>query len=171
MGLSDAKVLDMQAGLESGIGAILAALAGVNMVSGVGMLNFESSFSIEKLIIDNDICGMAKRLLEGVTMRDQPMAIDLIKSYFNKPELLSHSSTLRWYMQEQFMPSIAIDRKIGGKKRLEKDVTASERAGKIRITLLEKADSKPLAEPIKKKLWQIMEMDAKGNNAKLPKHQ
>jgi len=97
MGLSDAKVLDMQAGLESGIGAIIAALSGINMISGVGMLNFESCFSIEKLIIDNDICGMAKRLLEGVTIRDEPMAIDVIKSYFNKLELLSHPSTLRWY--------------------------------------------------------------------------
>ena len=68
MALSDAKTLDAQAGLETGIGAILAALAGVNMVSGPGMLDFESCQSLEKLVIDNDICGMAKRLMRGISM-------------------------------------------------------------------------------------------------------
>ena len=131
MGLSDAKVLDMQAGLESGIGAIIAALAGVNMVSGVGMLNFESCFSIEKLIIDNDICGMAKRLVEGITPRNVPMAIDIIQSYFEKSELLSHPSTLRWYSEEHYMPSTAIDRNIGGSRTKGKDITAKQRAVQI----------------------------------------
>jgi len=55
MGMGDAKVVDAQTGLESGIGTILAALAGVNMVSGAGMLDFESCFSLEKLVIDAEI--------------------------------------------------------------------------------------------------------------------
>nr|NIM90549.1 hypothetical protein [Candidatus Aminicenantes bacterium] len=59
MGLSDSKTNDNQAGLETGIGAILAALAGVNVISGPGMMDFESCQSLEKLVIDNEICGMA----------------------------------------------------------------------------------------------------------------
>ena len=55
MALSDAKTPDAQAGYESGIGAVLAALAGVNVVSGPGMLNYESSISFEKLVIDDEI--------------------------------------------------------------------------------------------------------------------
>ena len=65
MGLSDAKCPDYQAGLESGIGAVLAALAGVNVVSGAGMLDFESCFSLEKLVLDNEICGMVRRVAGG----------------------------------------------------------------------------------------------------------
>ncbi|MDH5386045.1 MAG: trimethylamine methyltransferase family protein, partial [Candidatus Aminicenantes bacterium] len=52
MGLSDAKIIDSQAGLETGIGAVLAALSGINVISGPGMLNFESCQSLEKVIID-----------------------------------------------------------------------------------------------------------------------
>ena len=60
--LSDAKILDVQAGLESGMGATLAALSGINNISGPGMLDFESCQSLEKLIVDNEICGMAFRI-------------------------------------------------------------------------------------------------------------
>ena len=58
--LSDAKALDAQAGLETGIGAVLAALSGINSVSGPGMLDFESCQSLEKLVVDDEICGMAR---------------------------------------------------------------------------------------------------------------
>ena len=63
MGLSDAKGVDGQAGLETGMGALVAALAGANVISGPGMLNFESCQSLEKLVLDNEICGMALRMV------------------------------------------------------------------------------------------------------------
>ncbi|MCX8011396.1 MAG: trimethylamine methyltransferase family protein, partial [Ignavibacteria bacterium] len=77
MGLSDSKCVDSQAGLESGIGAIIGALSGINVISGPGMLDYESTQSLEKLVIDNEICGMAYRLLEGIKQREKPMAIHL----------------------------------------------------------------------------------------------
>ena len=52
IGLSDAKLLDAQAGLETSNGAILASLAGINNISGPGMLDFESCTSLEKLVLD-----------------------------------------------------------------------------------------------------------------------
>jgi len=42
LGLSDAKTVDSQAGFEAGAGIILGALAGTNVVSGPGMLDFEN---------------------------------------------------------------------------------------------------------------------------------
>ncbi len=48
IGLSDAKQLDAQAGLETGIGITLAALSGINNLSSAGMLNFENCISLEK---------------------------------------------------------------------------------------------------------------------------
>ena len=47
-GLSDAKCVDAQAGLETGIGAVLAALAGINVVSGGGMMDYETCQSLTK---------------------------------------------------------------------------------------------------------------------------
>jgi trimethylamine--corrinoid protein Co-methyltransferase len=63
LGMSDAKIVDAQCGLESAGGTLLAALAGINMVSGAGMMDFESCQSYEKLVVDAEIIGMAKRLI------------------------------------------------------------------------------------------------------------
>jgi trimethylamine--corrinoid protein Co-methyltransferase len=106
MGLSDAKCVDAQAGLESGIGTILAALAGVNVVSGGGMMDYESCQSLEKLVIDNEICGMAYRLINGITQRDERMALDLFMDLGESTDFLTHPHTLQWFREEQFMPKI-----------------------------------------------------------------
>src|SRR3989441_11808224 len=67
MGLSDSKLVDAQAGYETGMGVMLAALAGVNIVSGVGILDFITCQSLEKLVIDTELCGMAYSLIDGIT--------------------------------------------------------------------------------------------------------
>jgi trimethylamine--corrinoid protein Co-methyltransferase len=110
MGLADAKVPDAHSALESGIGAILAALAGINVISGPGMLAFENCLSLEKLAIDNEICGMAYRLVEGVNPRQKPMALDEIMKYGLTGNFLSSPFTAKWYRKELFMPSEIIDR-------------------------------------------------------------
>jgi trimethylamine--corrinoid protein Co-methyltransferase len=78
LGLSDSKVVDAQSGFESGLGIFLAALARVNIVSGPGMLACENCQSLEKLVIDNEICGMAYRLVDGVSLEGSALATDII---------------------------------------------------------------------------------------------
>ena len=109
MGLSDSKSTDSQAGFESGIGAVLAALSGVNVISGPGMLNFESCQSLEKLVIDNEICSMAYRLIEGIAQRDEPIAKDLFEGFAADTQFLSMPHTKKWYRKEHTFPNI-IDR-------------------------------------------------------------
>ncbi len=106
MGLSDSKVNDSQAGLETGIGAVLAALAGINVVSGPGMLNFESSQSLEKLVIDNEICGLAYRLIEGISQRDEPLALDVFDSLGEEMQFLTLAHTRKWYRLEHTFPVV-----------------------------------------------------------------
>jgi hypothetical protein len=77
--LSDAKQLDSQAGLETAAGAILAALSGINSISGPGMLDFESCQSLEKLVVDNEICGMTYRLLRGIEPREDFPAVPIFE--------------------------------------------------------------------------------------------
>jgi trimethylamine--corrinoid protein Co-methyltransferase len=110
LGMSDAKIVDAQAGLESGIGAVLGALAGVNMISGAGMMDFESCQSFEKLLVDAEIIGMAKRLIAGIEVRDQPIALNLIRSLGHRADYLSLPHTQKWFRKEQYIPSLVIDR-------------------------------------------------------------
>jgi trimethylamine--corrinoid protein Co-methyltransferase len=110
LGMSDAKVVDAQAGLESAGGTILAALAGVNMVSGAGMMDFESCQSLEKLVIDAEVIGMAQRLLAGIERRDDPIAVPLMRQLGHRADYLAQEHTLRWFQQETYIPSAIIDR-------------------------------------------------------------
>jgi trimethylamine--corrinoid protein Co-methyltransferase len=110
LGMSDAKIVDVQAGLESSGGAIMAALAGVNMVSGAGMLDFESCQSFEKLVIDAEIIGMARRLIRGIEVRDDPIALTLIRSLGHRADYLASPHTVKWFQREFHIPSGVIDR-------------------------------------------------------------
>lgn len=110
LGMSDGKINDAQTGLESSGGALLAALTGINMVSGAGMLDFESCQSMEKLVIDAEIIGMSKRLVQGLEPRDEPIALDLIRKHGHNADYLSDPHTLKWFGKEQYIPSDVIDR-------------------------------------------------------------
>ncbi len=109
MGMSDAKINDAQGGFETGIGTVLAALSGLNVISGAGILDFVRCQSLEKLVVDNEICGMAYRLIEGITQRDDPITLDLFKDFARDTQFLSHPHTKKWYRGEHTFPRL-IDR-------------------------------------------------------------
>ncbi len=106
MGMSDSKINDSQAGLETGMGAVLAALSGINVISGPGMLNFESTQSLEKLVIDDEICGMARRLVRGIEQRDEILALDKFEELAAGAQFLSLAHTRQWYRKEHRFPKI-----------------------------------------------------------------
>jgi trimethylamine--corrinoid protein Co-methyltransferase len=110
LGMSDSKVIDAQCGLESAGGTFIAALAGVNMVSGAGMMDFESCQSFEKLVIDAEIIGMAKRFIRGIEVRDQPIALSLIRKHGHRADYLAEPHTAKWFSKELYLPSAVIDR-------------------------------------------------------------
>jgi len=107
---SDAKVIDAQAGLESGISAILGALAGVNMISGAGMLDFLACFSLEKLVIDAEIVAMAKRLLSGIHTPTKTLATAMFEGINFKGDFLKQKVTRELFSKEQYLPSKVLDR-------------------------------------------------------------
>ena len=73
--ISDSKALDAQAGLETGMGAVLAGLSGINSVSGPGMLDFESCQSLEKLVLDDEICAMVAGATNQIDIEFMPKGL------------------------------------------------------------------------------------------------
>lgn len=110
MGASDSKLVDAQAGLESGVTALVGALAGINMVSGAGMLDFLACQSAEKLVIDAEGIAMAQRLVSGVQVRTQTLALELFTGIDFKGDFLRQKLTRELFQQEQWLPSAVIDR-------------------------------------------------------------
>lgn len=172
MGASDAKLIDFRGGFESGIGTIIAALAGINVVSGAGMLNFENCQSIEKLILDNEVCGMAYRLIDGISQRNEPIALDLFRGISDLSDgFLTHEHTLRWYREEQYIPGVVVDRDSGELGSLSEKPSAADRAHKRAKEILAKADPRPIPEDLSRELTKSMEREAKEYGMpRLPSH-
>jgi len=159
IGLSDAKCVDAQAGLETGIGAILAALAGINVVSGGGMMDYENCISLEKLIIDHEIARMAYRLIDGVTQRDEPMALGLFADILRGEEFMSLMHTVQWVRTEHWYPKI-IDRGRAEEWIDAGKPTLADRAATERKRLLEESAESILSPGLLSELRAIMRSHA-----------
>ncbi len=161
IGLSDAKQLDAQAGLETSLGATLAALAGINNISGPGMLDFESCLSLEKLVLDNEICGMTLRLVKGIEPKDDFPALPRFEELVRDKHLLISKHTLRYLKEEHYMPGVAIDRANRSRWQEEGGRTLCERAHREVERLIEKHQPSALADDVKRELTRLMEREAK----------
>jgi trimethylamine--corrinoid protein Co-methyltransferase len=111
LGASDSKLVDAQAGMESSMTALVGALAGINMISGAGMLDFLACQSLEKLVIDAEGIAMTDRLLQGIQLRTQTLALELFAGINFKGDFLRQKATRQFFQQEQWLPSNVIDRK------------------------------------------------------------
>ncbi|UCG23236.1 MAG: trimethylamine methyltransferase family protein [Chloroflexota bacterium] len=110
MGASDAKVVDAQAGLESGLTALVGAQAGINMISGAGMLDFLACISPEKLVVDAEAIAMARRLLAGMHVHTETLATEMFAGIEFKADFLKQKVTRRLFAKEQHLPSTVVDR-------------------------------------------------------------
>ena len=155
LGMTDAKVVDAQCGLESSGGALMAALAGVNMVSGAGMMDFESCQSYEKLVIDAEIIGMAKRLIRGIEARDNPIALTLMQELGHRADYLAQPHTLKWFDKELYLPSAVIDRGSLDAWKKKGSKTAWERAKDRVEELLATYQPSPISDELRAELRDI----------------
>src|ERR1700756_5252394 len=106
----DGRVIDAQVEMESGISAVLGALAGINMISGAGMLDFLACHSIEKLVIDAEAIASALRLIEGIEPRSESLATCMFAQTGLSGNFLKLKETRALFRAEQHFPSALIDR-------------------------------------------------------------
>jgi trimethylamine---corrinoid protein Co-methyltransferase len=154
LGMSDAKIVDAQCGLESS-SAFFAALAGANMISGPGMMDYESCLSCEKLVIDAEILGMAKRLVAGIDGRQRPIALDIMQELGHKGNYLSHPHTKKWFREELYIPSEVIDRDSLEAWEKKGSKSAWDRAQDNVDELLAKYQPSQMSSEVKKELRDI----------------
>jgi trimethylamine--corrinoid protein Co-methyltransferase len=162
LGMSDSKLVDAQAGFESGVSAVLGAMAGINIISGPGMLEFENCQSLEKLIIDDEICGMALRIAKGFEVNSDTMATEELLSRGRKGSFIAVPHTLKWFRKEHYFPSEVVNR--ANRKQWEgegsKDIL--RRAGERAKSIIEKAGSKKaVPQAMEKELDRIMTTELK----------
>jgi trimethylamine--corrinoid protein Co-methyltransferase len=161
-GTTDSKLPDLQAGYEKAISYLMAALAGYNIITAqTGMLETNLTVSYEQSIIDNEIYGMASRILRGAEISDKSLAeaFQLIRAVGPLGgHYLTQEHTRRNFLSEEWQPMVT-DRnrwdvwvKKGKKGVLE---LARQKAKDI----LQQHNVEPLAKETLEKIDQIARED------------
>jgi len=154
-GVTDSKVPDAQAGAEVMMTSLLNALAGINLMHDCGYLASGSVGSMEMAVICDDIAGMVSRIVRGVDINDETLAVDLIRSIGPGGNFLGEKHTLEFIGREIFLPKI-LDRTdhITWERRGRKDIgqIARERVKQI----LKEHNPQPLPKDVQEKLSLIV---------------
>ncbi len=107
-GMSDAKLPDMQAGYEKAYNHALVGNAGANLIyESAGMLASLLGFSMEGLIIDNDVIGAVQRTIKGIEVSDESLSLETIRKVCleGPGHYLGSDQTLQLMQREYIYPS------------------------------------------------------------------
>jgi trimethylamine--corrinoid protein Co-methyltransferase len=87
---------------------VLCGLAGCSMISNGGGLEAERLWSPVQAVIDNELNAMVGRILEGMRVTDETLAIDLMDEVGPVPgNYLKTHHTRRLWKEEQFLPRLS----------------------------------------------------------------
>ncbi len=107
-GLTDSKIPDIQAGYEKAYSICLCVLAGSNYIHhAAGMLESMKAVAYEQYVIDDEIIGMALRLLKGIEIDEEMLGFDAIREVGPSGNFLSSMHTVKFMRQEYFRQTLA----------------------------------------------------------------
>jgi trimethylamine--corrinoid protein Co-methyltransferase len=70
-------------------------LAGANIIYGLGMLEMGMTWSLPQLLIDADIADMIQFSLNGISVTDETLSVDVTKEVGYKKDFLTHRHTFK----------------------------------------------------------------------------
>jgi trimethylamine--corrinoid protein Co-methyltransferase len=144
-GASEAKVLDLQAAIESTVQVLMSGLSGATMVHDVGFLDCAEIGSLEMLVMNDEIIGMTRRIMRGIEISDETLMLDLIHQIGPGGEFLSTKETARLFRQEIWQPTI-FDRDRWVNWEAEGAKTAADRIREKVRRILAEHQPEPLRE-------------------------
>ena len=104
----DAKSPDAQASYESMMSLLMARLSGINFVlHSAGILESYNCMSYEKFIIDDEMCGMIKRIKRGYDVNPATLAFDIIKDVGPGGHFLDKDHTFEHFRTEFHQPQLS----------------------------------------------------------------
>jgi len=105
-GASEAKVLGLQAAIESTMQVVLSGLSGTTLVHDVGFLDCADIGSLEMLVMNDEIIAMTRRLMRGIEVSDDTLMLDLIDEVGPGGEFMSTKETARRCRAEIWNPTL-----------------------------------------------------------------
>jgi len=153
-----ANVLDAQAGYETGILDMFAALSGSEVIiEGTSSALEDTVLSVhEQAVIGNEICNMVYRILRGIDVNPETLALEVIREVGPGGQFLTHRHTRRYHRLENW------DAKLSN--RMARDEWVESGALDIRAKAREQVkrilathQPKPLDVEVQRKLQQIVD--------------
>ncbi|MFH0796569.1 MAG: trimethylamine methyltransferase family protein, partial [Candidatus Omnitrophota bacterium] len=100
-GPTDSKIPDQQTGIEKMMTSLLPALAGADEIALFGgLIDFAKTANYEQVVIDNEIAGYIQRILQGIEVTDDKLALDVIRETGPGGNYLGHRHTLKYFREE-----------------------------------------------------------------------
>ncbi len=144
-GMTEAKLPDIQAGMEKAQSVIQVALAGSNFIHhAAGMLEDMATIAYEQYVIDNELLGMAMRAVRGIEVNDETLALEVIDRVGPGGHHLLDDHTLRFMRTEHYYPSTVFDRQERELWQQAGSSNAWERAKEVTRHLLATHQPQPL---------------------------
>lgn len=110
-GMTDSKLPDQQAGYEKMVTLLLAAMGGCNYIHhAVGMITNMNSVSLEQAVIDDELVGMVMRVLRGIEVTDEMLAVEVIERVGPGGHFLMDHHTIQFMRSEFFFPKVGDQR-------------------------------------------------------------
>ena len=133
----------------------MPALAGANLIYGLGMIESGMTFDFGQLVMDDEFAAMIKHVVRGIPVSDESLAVDDIAGVGAFGDFLSLDSTLR-HMRELSQPAV-IDRRI---REDWEERGATDLAGRARaraVELVEGHAPEPLDRDVAQELRAVVE--------------
>lgn len=156
-GCSDSKIFDQQAAMEATFNIATAALVGGNMIHDVGYLEQGLTSSPDLMVASNEIIDMVKRILRGISTRDEDLALGVIDEVGPGGHFLEHDHTYTRFKQEIWSPKL-IDRNNYDTWEMMGSKTFRERVHERVIEILDAEPEPLLDEAMYKELHRICEL-------------
>ncbi len=144
-GASDSKIPDIQSGYEFTLSATLSALAGGNILFGAGVLEQGLTIDYAKLVMDAEMIRMIQIAIQGITINDETLAMDVIHEVGPGGAYISHEHSLRT-MKSQSQSKLFDRRSRSDWMELTRGEAMRKRAYQAAIDILQNYKPPPLPE-------------------------
>ena len=105
-GYTEDKLQGAQAGYETALSWLTAALTGTDILHGLDLFDSGLAVSAESTVIGNEMAGMVKRIVEGIRVDEETIGLDVIRRVGPGGEYVTDDHTLRHFRSELFFPVV-----------------------------------------------------------------
>ena len=131
-------------------------MAGANLIYGAGMLDSGLIFSYAQLVIDNDIFKMIRKVMQGMRVDDENLAVDIIKSVGPGGDFLMQDHTMKYMRTLPSVPNL-IDRGNRENWLASGEKGLAEKAAEKAAEILANHKPVPLSDEAKSALRSVVE--------------